>query len=132
MSILKKLIQSENDAREFGFDWPDPFMVLDQIIDECREIRDEINQGSNQEKLQEEIGDLFHAAISLCIFSGFDLEQTLEKTNLKFSKRMMLVKALAKNKGLKDLRGQNIDFMLSLWKEAKKLESSRDFIEGKK
>ena len=68
MNALQKLIYLEQDAREFGFDWPDQFMILDQIIDECREVREEIDQDSNREKLQEEIGDLLHSVISLCIF----------------------------------------------------------------
>lgn len=126
MNALQKLIYLEQDAREFGFDWPDHFMILDQIIDECREVREEIDQDSNREKLQEEIGDLLHSVISLCIFSRFDALETISKTNAKFSKRMQLLKELTKQKGLEDLQGQSIDFMLSLWREVKKMEHPSD------
>lgn len=120
---LQKIIQSEDDARKFGFDWPNQFMILDQIIDECRDIREEIDQGGNEEKTQEEIGDLLLASISLCVFSGFNVEETLEKTNNKFSERMRILKELAKSRGLENLHGQPIEHMISLWKEAKKKSS---------
>lgn len=41
MNQLLKLIELEQDARKFGFDWPNQFMILDQVIDECREVREE-------------------------------------------------------------------------------------------
>lgn len=126
MNALQKLIYLEQDARKFGFDWPDHFMILDQIIDECREVREEINQDSNKEKLQEEIGDLLHSVISLCVFSGFDVVETISKTNAKFSKRMQLLKEFTKQKGLESLQGQSIDFMLNLWRGVKKIEHLSD------
>ncbi|PPE03076.1 MazG nucleotide pyrophosphohydrolase domain-containing protein [Holospora curviuscula] len=102
MNHLSKLIALEQDARKFGFDWPDHFMILDQIIDECREVREKIDQGSNKERLQEEIGDLLHSVISLCVFAGFDVEETISKTNVKFSRRTQLLKELTKQKGLEN------------------------------
>nr|MBP7190709.1 nucleotide pyrophosphohydrolase [Rickettsiaceae bacterium] len=88
MNPLLKLITLEQNARKFGFDWPDHFMILDQIIDECREVREELDNFSNQEKLEEEVGDVLHSVISLCVFSGFNVEETIDKTNAKFSRRM--------------------------------------------
>ncbi len=126
MNKLQKLIELEQDARKFGFDWPDDFMILDQIVDECREVREEIAQGSNKERLQEEIGDLLHSVISLCVFAGFDVEETISRTNAKFSKRMQLLKELTKQKGLENLQAQDIDFMLNLWREVKKIEHLSD------
>lgn len=122
MNTLKKLIELEQDARKFGFDWPDKSMILDQIMDECREVREEIDQGSNTGRLQEEIGDLLHSVISLCCFAGFDVEDTIGKTNMKFSKRLHLLRELTRCQGLENLQGQSMDFMLTLWREVKKLE----------
>jgi len=124
MNALEKLICLEKDARQFGFDWPDPFMILDQVVDECREVKEEIEKGADEIKLQEEIGDLLHAAISLCVFCGFDVEETIGKVNTKFSNRMKSVKDLTKARGLDNLRGQHIDFMLGLWREAKQMKAS--------
>jgi GNAT superfamily N-acetyltransferase/phosphoribosyl-ATP pyrophosphohydrolase len=121
---LLKLLDLEKDARSFGFDWPDQLRILDQIMDECREIREDLENKANNHKIQEEIGDLLHAVISLCRFSGFDPEDTLKKINHKFSKRMTILKELVQKKGLKDLKGKSMEYMLTFWDEAKSLENA--------
>ncbi len=126
MSMLRKLIELEKDARAFGFDWPDQYAILKQIIDECQEVRSDIEAKCSDKKIQEEIGDLIHAVISLCIFSGYDVEQTIDKVNAKFSKRMTLLKELAKKHGLSTLKGKSVPFMLELWSQAKILEKQND------
>lgn len=120
-SALNDLIAVEQDARNFGFEWPHKKMIIDQAISECHEIFDAINDGESEERIQEEIGDLIHTAISLCIFAGFDVEQTLAKVSTKFSKRMAAMHELAEKRGLSTLSGQSMDFMLELWHEAKKM-----------
>jgi len=119
MSELQKLIELEQDARLFGFEWPNQEMILKQVMSECQEILDDINTAAPKHKIQEEIGDLLHAAISLCVFSGFDVEETLAKNNVKFTNRMTMLKKLTHAKALKNLQGQKIDFMMALWKEVK-------------
>lgn len=65
MNALKDLITLEKDARDYGLDWSDYEMILEQVIDECREIKEAINDGESKERVQEEIGDLLlHTAIS--------------------------------------------------------------------
>jgi GNAT superfamily N-acetyltransferase/phosphoribosyl-ATP pyrophosphohydrolase len=121
---LLKLLDLEKDARSFGFDWPDQLRILAQIIDECQEIREDLALNANKEKIQEEIGDLLHAVISLCRFSGFNVEDTLRKVNVKFSRRMIILKGLVRKKGLKDLKGKSMEYMLTFWDEAKSLENA--------
>jgi len=131
MNVLKELIALELEAKHFGFVWPNQYMILDQIIDECREIREEIDLQAPTKKVQEEIGDLLHAVMSLCIFSGFDVEDTLGKVNEKFSRRMRLLKKVAHKHGLENLSGKNIEYMLSLWQEVKVLEKGCSSIQVK-
>jgi uncharacterized protein YabN with tetrapyrrole methylase and pyrophosphatase domain len=118
-SALIDLIALEKDARDFGFDWPDVPMIIDQAIDECREIMETIEHQETPERLQEEIGDLLHTAVSLCVFAGFDVEETLSKVNGKFSGRMQAIKNLTHNQGLENLKDQPFEFMLELWDKAK-------------
>ncbi|HJD62060.1 MAG TPA: nucleotide pyrophosphohydrolase [Rickettsia endosymbiont of Degeeriella rufa] len=119
MSAVKDLITLEKDARAYGFDWSDYEMILAQVIDECREIKEAINDGESKERVQEEIGDLLHTAISLCMFLEFDVEETLYKISIKFAKRMEAVKTLTRKHNLPNLQGQSTEFLLKLWKEAK-------------
>lgn len=120
MHALKKLIQLEEDARNVGFDWPDLDMIIDQAISECQEIKDAHIEKEPRDRLQEEIGDLLHSAISMCVFMGFDVEKTLENVTQKFGARMQALKQIAKEKGYNSLEGESIDVLLALWKEAKK------------
>jgi uncharacterized protein YabN with tetrapyrrole methylase and pyrophosphatase domain len=116
---LHDLLHLEKDARDFGFEWPDQQMILEQAIDECREIREVILNQEGRQRLQEEIGDLLHSIISLCDFSGFDVDETLAKVNTKFGKRMQAIKKLTHEAGLPNLKGQSFDFMMELWRKAK-------------
>jgi uncharacterized protein YabN with tetrapyrrole methylase and pyrophosphatase domain len=117
---LQELLHLEKDARQFGFDWPDETMIIDQVIDECREIKEALANDESRERIQEEIGDLLHSAVSLCTFAGFDVSETLNKVNVKFAKRMKAMKALTQELGLPDLQGQSIEFMMVLWRKAKR------------
>lgn len=125
MTALETLIKLDHESREFGFDWPNQDAILDQVIDECREIREDIRGCAAPQKVQEEIGDLLHAAISLCIFSGFDVKETLAKVNIKFERRMTLLKKLTEERGLKNLDGQTTKFILGLWGEVKITETTQ-------
>lgn len=117
---LQRVVCLEQDARAFGFDWETEFQILDQIMDECREIRDSLQAKEGAARLQEEIGDLLHAAISLCLYAGFDVEDTLSAVNDKFEGRMEVVKQLARESGLSNLKGQTWERMMAFWQEAKK------------
>jgi uncharacterized protein YabN with tetrapyrrole methylase and pyrophosphatase domain len=126
MTPLRRLIEEEKKARIFGFDWPNYEMIFEQMIDEIREVREDIDSNAPPHKLQEEIGDVLHVAISLCVYAGFDVEETLGLVNNKFSKRMAKVEELTKQRGLAHLKGQSIEFMLELWREAKKMENKSE------
>ena len=118
---LGALVTLEKDAVAFGFDWPNSDMILDQIVSECAEIREAVQKGESPTRIQEEISDLLHAAVSLAMYSGFDVNETIAVINQKFGDRLDAVKALAKSRGLESLHGQSFDFMLDLWSQAKKL-----------
>ena len=115
---LQRLINLEKDARDFGFDWPNEDMIIDQVISECHEIRD----ASNRDHLQEEIGDLILTAISLCMFAGFEVDETLAKVHDKFARRMQALKDITHKQGLDNLQGQSMEFMLKLWDKVKSKE----------
>lgn len=122
MNELKKLIALEIDARKFGFDWPNHEAIFKQVIEEVNEIKEDMQLKASEEKIQEEIGDLLHAAISLCIFSGYDVNDTLLKVNHKFETRMSCIKQAANSLGLTDLCGQTDEFKMALWKKSKEVQ----------
>ncbi|WP_218058342.1 GNAT family N-acetyltransferase [Legionella jamestowniensis] len=118
---LQALIEVEQEARQFGFDWPNEMMILEQAIDECNEIQEAIAQCESKQRVQEEIGDLLHTAISLCLFAGFDVEETLTKITHKFTTRFQALKEIAQKQGFTTLKGQSLTAMMALWRDAKEM-----------
>jgi uncharacterized protein YabN with tetrapyrrole methylase and pyrophosphatase domain len=119
MNVLERLDQLEQEADDYGFTWPDASTILKQVISECQEIQQALHQGESPSRLQEEIGDLIHAAYSLCWFNGFDLVQTTELATDKFSARLEKVKDLAQAEGLASLKGQPFEVLMAYWDRAK-------------
>ncbi|MES2252351.1 MAG: ribose 5-phosphate isomerase B [Pseudomonadota bacterium] len=118
--VLDRFIALEKDAVAFGFDWPNQAMIFEQIISECAEIQDAVQNGESPARIQEEISDLLHAVISLCMYSSFDVNETIALITQKFNNRMTALKALTHDRGLKTLHGKSFEFILELWSEAKK------------
>lgn len=119
--MLKRIYRAQQDAAIFGFDWPNATKAMQQVMSECQEVQEVIENKESQERLQEEIGDLILAALSFCRFCGFDAEETLLKAEEKFESRMTILKNLTGRQKLPSLQGQSIEVMLDLWKEAKNI-----------
>lgn len=121
MNILNKMAGLEKEAADYGFKWETPQQIKEQITSEIAEIEVHIID-QDQVKLQEEIGDLIHAVFSLCVFCGFDPEETLTKSVNKFERRFNFVKRVTEQKGLASLNGLPFPVLMQIWDEAKKLD----------
>ena len=120
MTPLEKLVTADNDARALGFCYPTIQDVVNQLLSECREVVEACEEDHGDDRIQEVIGDVIHAAIILCLKQGFDLDQTLDVTANKFIKRMDALKSIMKEKGLSTLEDKSLEYKLSLWRLAKK------------
>lgn len=119
MDILNKLVTLENEAAEFGFKWETADQIMGQIRSEITEIEVHLKD-RDKKKLQEEIGDLLHAVLSLCVFCQFDPHDTLINSVNKFERRFRATQHFAIQEGLNDLNGQSFQKLMSLWDKAKK------------
>lgn len=119
MDILNKIASLEKQAKDFGFYWQDSKTIIQQIRSECAEIEELLENKSNTDSLQEEIGDLLHAAFSLCIYHNYNPQDTLEKSTKKFEKRFNLTKIYAQEDGLKNLKESSPQEMMKYWNKAK-------------
>ena len=117
---LERLMLLEKEAREMGFEWPHHQMLYDQMVSECKEVMSAIQEKEGHDRIQEELGDVIHTALSWCAFAGYDVHETIEKVEQKFGRRMHALKMIAKERGLNTLQGQPVSFLLELWEEAKK------------
>lgn len=123
MDLFERAVQLEKDAADFGFCWENTEQIMAQIQSECEEITAHWVEPNviKEEMLQEEIGDLMHAVFSLCVFCKLSPKETLEKSLLKFERRLKAVKQLALNQGLSSLEGRPFDELMVFWDQAKQL-----------
>jgi MazG family protein len=120
-SLMRAEKLQKRAARE-GFDWPDVKGVMAKINEELEEVQQELDaEVLEQEKLEDEIGDLFFSCINLSRYVGIDAEQSLRKANLKFERRFRELEKLASTKSLQ-INEMNIDELENLWKEVKSHE----------
>jgi len=109
-------------AASVKFDWPDYHFVLDKIDEELIELKEAIEEGS-QNFMEEEFGDLLFALVNLGRHLKIDPEIALEKCNRKFISRFQFIeKKLAQQSIL--IENSNLDEMESLWQLAKLQEKS--------
>ena len=118
--LLETIVQQEKASLEFGFYWENAEQILQQAESECHEIREALLK-QDLSHIKEEVGDLINAAISLCIFLGFDPKSTLSDNIEKYQKRFDTLVSLVKAEGLDDLTHKPMDVLLRYWGEAKKL-----------
>ena len=87
MDLFDKVVALEEDASKFGFRWETTAQIMNQIQSECVEIEEHLDDGIGTvctANLQEEIGDLLHAVLSLCVFCKLSPRDTLHQSLAKF------------------------------------------------
>jgi len=112
--------QLTRKAARIGFDWEDAKGVIAKMQEETKELETAL-QAENQQKVEEEMGDLLFAAINLSRFLHIDPEIALKKANAKFSRRFRAMEALARESGreFKDLPREEME---ALWDATKNEE----------
>ena len=108
----------QDKARAVGFDWDYREQVWDKVIEEINEVKDELINGNQKEKMEEEIGDLLFSIVNAARLYDIEPETALERTNRKFIKRFKYLEARAAEMG-RSLKEMNLDEMESIWQEAK-------------
>lgn len=108
-------------AARVGFDWEHPSQVRDKVLEEVREIDDELAGGAeaSSASLAEELGDLLFAVANWGLHLKIDPEEALRAANAKFERRFRRMEALAAAQGsaLQALDAAQWD---TLWRQAKR------------
>lgn len=119
MKIAYLRTKTKNEQlRNFGFYWENFLSQIQQIQSECLEVQ-EAGDKQNIDHLQEEVGDLIQATISLAIFCKLDPHETLLRSIEKFQRRYEAVVQLASLDGHNNLHKQPIEKLMDYWKHAK-------------
>ena len=74
-----------------------------------------------QEKMEDEIGDLFFSVINYARFLNIDPDNALAKTNKKFMDRFQAMEKIVSSKG-QQMTDLNLSEMDAIWNDVKKKE----------
>jgi len=118
LPAMVKAMRLQEKAKQVGFEWEDKEQVWEKVKEEERELEEAISD-NDQQKMEEEFGDLVFSLINFARFLNIDAENALEITNKKFIKRFskMEEKAMASGKNLNEMSLQEMD---SIWNQIKR------------
>ena len=124
LPALVKAMRIQDKARGVGFDWEEKQQVWEKVEEEMREFKETYNieerEDFDQERMQEEFGDLLFSLVNYSRFIKIDPEEALERTNKKFIKRFQYLEQQSAKEG-KKLAEMTLAEMDEYWNQAKKL-----------
>ncbi len=118
LPALVKASRIQDKVAGVGFDWEEPQQVFEKLQEELAELQVEID-ANDQDKIEDEFGDVLFSMINYARFLKVDPESALERTNKKFIKRFQYLEVKAKEMG-KELQDMSLAEMDVYWNEAKK------------
>jgi MazG family protein len=119
---MVKAIRLQEKSKTVGFEWENTNQVWDKVTEEMQELKEAIETGV-QDKIEDEMGDVFFSLVNFSRFVNVDADAALERTNKKFISRLTAVEeqAAIQNKTLHDLSLQEMDTIWNKIKAAEKL-----------
>lgn len=118
---LVKAYRIQEKVKGVGFEWKDPKLVWDKVNEELNELKYEVENGANPEKMEDEFGDLLFALVNYSRYIGINPEDALERTNKKFIRRFRFIETESAKDG-KSLVEMSLEEMDEYWVKAKELE----------
>ncbi|MCX7696004.1 MAG: nucleoside triphosphate pyrophosphohydrolase [Caloramator sp.] len=117
MPSLIRSYKVQEKAKEVGFDWDDVSDAIKKVQEEYLEVLEAIEIGDNN-KIEEEIGDLVFAVVNVARFCNINPEIALTKTVEKFIKRFEYIENKADEMG-KSLKDMTLEEMDEIWNQSK-------------
>jgi MazG family protein len=117
LPALIKAMRLQEKAKQVGFEWENKEQVWHKVEEEIGEMN-EAMQLKDQQKIEEEFGDVLFSLVNFARFLNVDAENALELTNKKFIHRFVQMEERALSHG-KDLNNMTLDEMDAIWNEIK-------------
>ena len=117
LPAMVKAMRIQDKARGVGFDWEKKEQVWQKVEEEIGELKEAIAL-RDENKMEDEFGDVVFSLVNFARFLNVDAENALERTNKKFIDRFtrMEIAASALGKSLNDMSLEEMD---SIWNEIK-------------
>lgn len=114
---MVKAIRIQEKAKQVGFEWENKEQVFAKIEEEINELKEVVNT-AEQDKIEEELGDVFFSLVNYARFLQIDADHALERTNQKFIQRFVQMEQEAISEG-KQLTNMTLEEMDSIWNRIK-------------
>ena len=125
LPALSRAVKLQNRAARVGFDWSETRQVIDKLNEEMLELSEEIAQGGDPDRLEDEMGDLLFVYANLARHMQIDPEAALRRANTKFRRRFGWIEQSLAAMGKKP-EESSLEEMDALWNEAKRVERSQE------
>ncbi|MGB9750433.1 MAG: MazG nucleotide pyrophosphohydrolase domain-containing protein [Caldisericia bacterium] len=119
LNLIYEIIKFQKFLKEkYNFDWDNVFGVIDKLKEETIELENALNLGKKDE-IEDEFGDILITIVNLSRFLNLDLIETLNKSYIKFKKRILNMEKNAEKEKI-NLKDLNISELDKLWEKTKK------------
>jgi ATP diphosphatase len=105
LPALTRAEKLQRRAARVGFDWPETPPVLEKLEEEIAELRAEMTESPNPDRVDEEIGDLLFSVVNLARHLGVDPEGSLRRAGHKFERRFRRMEEIAGQERRSEGRG---------------------------
>lgn len=114
LPAMVKAYRMQEKTAQVGFEWKDKADVWKKVEEEINEFK-EVADLSDQDKKEDEFGDILFSLINYARYAGINPETALEKVNRKFKSRFEYIEEHADQ----PLNEMTLEQMDELWNEAK-------------
>ena len=118
LPALVKAIRLQDKARQVGFEWDHAAQVWEKVEEETQELQEAVASG-NEDKMEEELGDLIFSLVNFARFLQIDPENALERTNRKFLFRFNAIEEEAARQG-RHVHDLSLTEMDEIWNRVKR------------
>ena len=114
LPAIVKALRLQEKTKQVGFEWENINQVWDKVEEEIIELKSAV-ENTDQNKIEEEFGDVLFSLVNYARFLKIDPEAALEKCNRKFKSRFEYIETHA-DRALTDMSLTELD---ALWNQAK-------------
>ncbi|MBO4350003.1 MAG: hypothetical protein J6A01_03530 [Proteobacteria bacterium] len=122
-TTAERALEISTEAAAVGFDWKKPGDVLDKLEEELAEIRQALNEGTDRQHIEEEVGDLYFALVNFNRKMQIDSDSAFLSGVMKFERRYRALEKHVQNMG-RQMQDLSADELEDVWKRVKMGENN--------
>lgn len=119
---LTRAVKLQKRAAKVGFEWENLSQVFAKLEEEIEELHHEIEEGGSEERLEDELGDIFFALSNVARHLKLDPEKALRRANNKFIRRFQALEKVLEVEG-REMKSMSLEELIEGWTSVKQGEN---------